>query len=228
MGKRRQEEEIIEEVVGAVDQTNDKSTAWFEKNKGLIMGLIGLLVLLTAAFIIFKFFIKEPKEKAAKAAIYQAEQRFAQDSFALALDGPGIEAEGFLDIIDNYSGTKTANLAKLYAGISYLNLGRYDDAISYLESHTGAGNYSPILKFGNLGDAYSEKGEFGKAISMYKKATTSAEDALLTPYFLYKLGLLARKEGDNAAALNAFSRIKNKYPSSNEGETIDMMIRSVS
>ncbi len=228
MGKRRKEEELVEEVVGAVENTSDKSTAWFEKNKGLIMGLIGLLVLLTAAFIIYKFFIKEPKEKAAKVAIYQAEQRFAQDSFALALDGPGFEAEGFLDIIDNYSGTKTANLAKLYAGISYLNLGRFDDAISYLESHSGAGSYSPIMKFGNLGDAYSEKGDFGKAISMYQKATTSSEDALLTPYYLYKLGLLARKQGDNSTALNAFSRIKNKYPNSNEGETIDMMIRSVS
>jgi tetratricopeptide (TPR) repeat protein len=228
MGKRRKEEELVEEVVGTVEQQTDKSTAWFEKNKGLIMGLIGLLVLLTAAFIIFKFFIKEPKEKAAKAAIYQAEQRFAQDSFALALDGPGLEAEGFLDIIDNYGGTKTANLAKLYAGISYLNLGRFDDAISYLDSHSAAGAYSPIMKFGNLGDAYSEKGDFGKAISMYQKATTASEDALLTPYYLYKLGLLARRQGDNSTALNAFSRIKNKYPNSNEGETIDMMIRSVS
>ena len=227
MGKRRKDEEIIEEVV-AVDNTTDKSTAWFEKNKGLIMGLIGLAVLLVLALIVFKFFIKEPKEKAAKAAIYQAELRFAQDSFALALDNPGIEAEGFLDIIDNYGGTKTANLAKLYAGISYLNLGRFEDAISYLDSHSGAGSYSPILKFGNLGDAHSELGNFDKAISMYKKATSTSEDALLTPYYLYKLGLLARKQGNNSAALDAFQMIKRKYPTSNEGETIDLMISSVS
>lgn len=227
MGKRRKDEETIEDVVIGKGGA-DSSTAWFEKNKGLILGLIGLTVLLTAAFIFFKFYIKTPKEKAAKAAIYQAEMRFAQDSFALALDNPGLEAEGFLDVIDNYSGTKTANLAKLYAGISYLNLGRFDDAISYLESHKGSGSYSPILKFGNMGDAYSELGDFDKAINMYQKATTTSEDALLTPYYLYKLGLLARKQGNNSAALNAFNTIKSKYPTSNEGETIDMMIRSVS
>ena len=97
-----------------------------------------------------------------------------------------------------------------------------------LESHSGAGNYSPILKNGNLGDAYSEKGDFGKAISHYQKATSSGEDALLTPYYLYKLGLLNKRQGDNSAALSAFQKIKEKYPSSNEGETIDVMIRSVS
>ena len=228
MGKRRQDEDFIEEVVATDEYKTDKSTDWFERNKGLIMGVIGLAVLLTAALIVFKFFIKAPKEKAAKAAIYQAEMRFAQDSFALALDNPGLEAEGFLDIIDNYGGTKTANLAKLYAGISYLNLGRFEDAISYLNSHSGAGSYSPILKFGNLGDAHSELGEFDKAINMYKKATSTSEDALLTPYYLYKLGLLARKQGNNSVALNAFNSIKSKYPTSNEAETIDLMIRSVS
>ena len=84
------------------------------------------------------------------------------------------------------------------------------------------------MKFGNLGDAHSELGNFDKAISMYKKATSTTEDALLTPYYLYKLGLLARKQGNNSAALDAFQMIKRKYPTSNEGETIDLMISSVS
>ena len=216
MGKRRKDEEIIEEVV-AVDNTTDKSTAWFEKNKGLIMGLIGLAVLLVLALIVFKFFIKEPKEKAAKAAIYQAELRFAQDSFALALDNPGIEAEGFLDIIDNYGGTKTANLAKLYAGISYLNLGRFEDAISYLNSYNESGNVTSITKYGALGDAYSELGDVSKALSSYSKAT-SKDVGVLTPYYLHKLGILSYREGDNDQAAKAFNRLKSEFPSAPEAE----------
>jgi len=225
---RRAPREVEEPVVEVVQETTDATTDWFEKNKKLVMACIAGLLLILGIFIVYKYFIKEPKEKAAKAAIYKAEQQFARDSFALALENPGGGFEGLLDVIDNYGGTKTANLAKLYAGVSYLNLGRFDDAISYLESHSSAGDYSPIIKNGNLGDAYAEKGDMETAASYYDKATTAGEDALLTPYYLYKLGLLARKNGNGSKALTAFQRIKNDYSTSNEGSNIDMLIKSVS
>lgn len=232
MAKRRTKREDIEEVeevlVETREQTTDSTTAWFEQNKTLILGLIAALVFLIGAFLVYKFFVKEPKAKEAKAAIYKAEQQFERDSFALALENPGGGFDGLLDVIDNYSGTPTANLAKLYAGISYLNLGRFDDAISYLESHSTSGDYSPIITNGSLGDAYSEKGDMSKALSYYEKATTAGEDALLTPYYLYKLGLLSKKNGNSSKALAAFKKIKDDYPTSNEGSSIDVLISSVS
>ncbi len=231
MAKRRsnrREEDIQEELVDVVQTNTDSTTAWFEKNKSLVMGLLAAAVILLAGFLIYKYFIKVPKEKEAKAAIYKAELQFERDSFALALENPGGGFEGLLDIIDSYSGTPTANLAKLYAGVSYLNLGRFDDAISYLQSHSAAGDYSPLLKNGSLGDAYSEKGDMDKALSFYEKAANAGEDALLTPYYLYKLGLLAKRNGNASKAKSAFSRIKNDYPNANEATNIDVLINSVS
>jgi len=232
MAKRRtKKKEVdfeVEEAVVETRQQVDTTTDWFEKNKNLVLGLLAGIILVLGAYFIYKFFVQEPKREAAKAAIYKAEQQFERDSFALALENPGGGFEGLLDIIDNYSGTPTANLAKLYAGISYLNLGRYDDAISYLESHSPSGDYSPIIMNGNLGDAYSEQGDFTKAESYYEKAASSGEDALLTPYYLYKLGLLAKKNGNTSKAMNAFKRIKDNYPASNEGSNIDLLLKSVS
>lgn len=226
--RNRREEEIDEVIVEQGTQAVESTQDWLEKNSKLILGLIAGLLLLIGAFLIFKYLVKEPKEKEAKAAIYKAEQQFARDSFALALENPGGGFDGLLDVIDNYSGTATSNLAKLYAGISYLNLGRFDDAISYLESHTPTGDYSPILKNGNLGDAYSEKGDYDTAMTYYNKATSAGDDALLTPYYLYKLGLLAKKQGDNTRALTAFQKIKTNYAASNEGTHIDVIIESIS
>lgn len=230
MAKRNKVErpDIEEEIIEVVEQKEASTEDWFEQNKKLVLTVLAGIVLLLAALMIYKFFIKEPKEQNAKAAIYKAEQQFERDSFALALENPGGGFDGLLDVIDKYGGTKTANLAKLYAGISYLNLGRFDDAISYLESHSGAGDYSPILKNGNLGDAYSEKGEFETAASFYQKATTAGEDALMTPYYLYKLGLLSKRNGNTSNALSAFKRIKDDYPNSNEASNIDLLIKSVS
>ena len=227
MAKRRNKVEGSEEViVQGVNQTSSDQD-FFEKNRNLVIAAIAGLLLLVGGYLIYKFMIQEPKEIEARAAIYKAEQQFARDSFALALENPGGGFDGLLDIIDNYSGTKTANLAKLYAGISYLNLGRFDDAISYLENHSPAGAYSPILKNGNLGDAYSEKGDLDQAISFYEKATQT-DDALLTPYYLYKLGLLAKRNGDSNKALTAFKKIKDDFGSSNEANNIEALISSVS
>ncbi len=217
-------EEAIVNVVESKATLQDK----FEKNRGMVLGLIAGLFLLVGCFIIYKYVIKDPKEQQAKAAIYKAEQQFAQDSFALALENPGGGFEGLLDVISNYSGTKTANLAKLYAGVSYLNLGRYDEAISHLNSHSAGGSFSPIIKNGNLGDAYSEKGDFGQAISFYSKAASAGNDDLLTPYYLYKLGLLSKRNGDNGKALTSFNRIKTDFPDSEEATKIASLISAVS
>lgn len=227
MAKRRNEEELEEVIVGEVNQQTQNDD-WFNANKNLVMGLLAGLLLIVGGYLIYKYMLQEPKEKEAKAAIYKAEQQFARDSFALALENPGGGFYGLLDIVENYGGTKTGNLAKLYAGISYLNLGRYEDAISYLKSHSPAGAYSPILKNGNMGDAYSELGDFDQALSFYEKAANTGDDALLTPYYLYKYGLLAKKQGNNSQAATAFQKIKDKYPNSNEGVHIEVLLRSVS
>jgi len=141
-----------------------------------------------------------------------AENQFARDSFALALENPGEGYEGFLDIIDNYGGTPTANTAKYYAGISYFNLGRYEDAISYLESFSANDDLLPITKFGALGDCYAETNDFGKAKSMYKKAVQAGDNDALTPYYMKKLAMLHAREGEQEAASAMYQKIAEKFP----------------
>ena len=227
MAKRRKDKVQDETLVNVVE-VKDSAQEYFEKNKTMITTVITALVLIVGAFVVYKFFIKEPAEQQAKMAIYKAEQQFARDSFALALENPGGGFEGFLDIIDNYKGTQTSNLAKLYAGISYLNLGRYDDAISYYEAHSANSLYSKIMKNGGLGDAYAELGDKEKAASYYDKAISAGSDDLMTPYFLFKGGLLAKNMENNAKAVEYFNRIKSDYPNSNEANNVDILIAKLS
>jgi len=221
--KKSSNDETIVDVVEVKEHAQD----YFEKHKNAIIGIVALLFIVGGGYIVNKYLIQQPKEKSAKLAIFKAEQQFQRDSFALALENPGGGYEGFLDIIENYSGTETGNIASLYAGISYLNVGRYDDAISYLNAYNADGVFGPILKNGNLGDAYSELQDFDKAISYYSKATTSSKDALMTPYYLYKLGLLSEKMGNAEAASKAYNRIKNEFPTSEESRKVDKLIATV-
>ncbi len=226
MARRRsnkKEEETLVDIVEARDNAKD----YFGKNQKMILGIALAVALLVGAFVVYKFLIKEPQEKQAMEAMYWAEYQFARDSFAIALENPGRDMEGFLDIIDNYGGTSAANLSKYYAGVSYLNLGKYDAAVDYLESFSPKGTVTPIMKFGALGDAYSELNEFDKALSSYKKASGSGSNDLLTPYYLQKYGMLQERQGNSAEALSAYNQIKEKYPLSTEGTLVDKYISRV-
>jgi len=124
--KNKAEEVVLDEqnsttaeVFSTLDENASKTEAWVSSNQNYILGLIGLIALGVLGYLGYKQFIQEPKETSASNELFYPQQYFeqaiasetAKDSLLnLALNG----AEGkygFLDIIDEYSGTKAANLA---------------------------------------------------------------------------------------------------------------------
>jgi tetratricopeptide (TPR) repeat protein len=219
-GKSRKEDEEIINIVEVKDQAQD----FFERYSKVISGVFIGLVVVIGAYFFYKYLYMEPREVAAQEAIFTAEQQFTRDSFALALENPGGGFDGFLDIIDNYNGTKTANLAKLYSGISYMNLGRYDDAIRYLNSYSAKGSLATATKNGTLGDAYAEKGDLEKALSYYNKAAAANSNEFMNLQNLKKAALLNYKLGNNDAALKIFKNIMDKYPDASEAHEAEKFI----
>ena len=226
MSKRKRNVKSDETLVDLVEVT-EGAQDFFERNARLLSIIGGALLLIVGGFFAYKYLIQMPKEQEAREQMYQAEFQFSVDSFALALTNPGGGFEGFLDIIENYKGTKAANISHYYAGVSYLQLGSYDAALDYLKDFKPAGHVTPIMKFGALGDAYSELGNFDAAISNYKKAVNEGDNELLTSYYMKKLGMLYEHQGDTANALAQYESIKNKYPQSIEGRDIDKHIARI-
>ena len=203
------DDELID-VVGELGSAQD----FWKKNEKSIIGVLAGLLIIVGGFLAYKFMYVAPKSAEAVDAIHRAQYQFERDSFALALENPGGGYEGFLDIIDNYSGTPTGNLANYYAGISYLNLGKYEAAIEYLKDYDADDDVTAITKYGAMGDAKAELGENDAAIDLYKKAINQSENDFLTPYYLHKLALLYRAEGNNEEASKLFKRITKDFPDS--------------
>ena len=210
-----------------VANQENRSENFYEKNQKTIVGGVVAIVVLVIGYLAYSNLYQKPREQEAINAIFVAEQQFERDSFENALLSPGAGNMGFLDIIEEYSGTKTANLAMYYAGISYLKLGKYEAAISYLEDFKADGTLTPITKNGAIGDAYSELEEYDKAIEHYKKATSAGDNSYLTPYYLKKLGMLYEMEGRYEEALAAYEKIAEKYPQSSDGMNIKKFIDNV-
>lgn len=215
--KQKQQEETLVDLVEAKESAQD----FFERNQLLVLGVIGGLVLLIGGFFAYTNLYQVPRNENAMTQMYQAQFQFEQDSFAKALENPGGGYDGFLDIIDNYGGTKAANTANYYAGVSYLRLARFDAAISYLKDFKAPNDVMSIMKSGALGDAYSEKGEFDQAINYYKKAAEGPENEFLTPYYMDKLAKLYERQENYDQAKKYFEIIKEKYPNSSVGREVE-------
>lgn len=224
MAIKRKQVRKKEETLLDLAEAKTKASSFYEKNQKIILGVLTGLVLLVGGWFVYNNMIMQPKEEKAMAQMWMAQVQFEQDSFMQALENPGGGYSGFLQIIKDYGGTKAGNLSNYYAGVSYLNLGNYDAALSFLEDFDADGVIGPVMKFGTMGDAYSELNQMDKAMEYYKKAADASENELLTPYYLKKQALLHETQNEVDKALEIYKRIKSKYPNSNEALSIDKYI----
>jgi len=215
-----------EKNIVAVEEALSKSEQFIERNQNLLIGAVAVIVLLIAGYIGYTRFVIEPREQEARAEMFTAEQYFEQDSLRLALEGDGINL-GFLDIISEYRMTKTANLARYYAGVSLLNLGEYEEAIEHLKKFRRRDQMVGAMSLGAIGDAYLQLGETGNAIRYYKRAADHEPNQLTTPAFLMKLGMLNEMEGNYKEALDAYQRIRDEFSETNEGRNVERFIARV-
>ncbi len=226
---RRRRREIREDDIVIEETTQQKSGDFFEDNRNTILIALGVILLLLAAFFAYKQLYKEPKEKRAAEEMYMAQHYFQQDSFAQALTNVPGGFMGFEDIASEYSGTKAGNLSNYYAGVCYLNLGKYEAALEAMSDFSPSGSITSAMKYGVMGDAESELNNLDKAYDLYKKAAKSGDIKEMTaPYYLMKAGLLAQKLGNNDNAKDHFTTIKEDFPESREATNIQNYINRVS
>lgn len=215
-----------DETLVDIVEVRDQGLDFFENNKTIILGAIFALAALVIGYFVYQTFVVKPAEENAMADLRSAQVEFERDSFNRALINPNPEILGFVDIVDQYGGTNAGNLANYYAAVSYLNLGRYDAAISYMNDFDARGTMLEAMKYGIIADAQSEQDNFDAAISGYQKAIDAAGDNFVTGgYYLNKLALLYRHQGNNAEALAAFKRLKKEYGQSPEAGTVDKYIK---
>jgi len=195
-----------------------------KKNQQLIVYLLVGGLIAVAGFFGYSELYQKPLEAKAADAMYVAEKYFANDSSELVLKGDGT-SKGVLYIIKEFSGTKAANLAKYYAGMSYYRLKDYNKAIEYLKDFSTNAKQVQAVAYGSIGDAYSELKKNDEAIEYYKKAGTHfPEDEAISSEYLFRAASFLELNGKNDAALEIYKQIKQDYPKSEKGFSIDKYI----
>lgn len=222
MAKKRKDQNI-EKGFGSVEGALSKSEQFIEKHqKKLSYAVIGILLIITAIFAYNKYILK-PNELNAQNNIFVAQHYFNLDSFELALNGDG-NYDGFLDVIDEYSGTKAGNLAKYYAGLCYRKLGNYEEAINYFEDFSPGDFHLSSLKYSVIGDCLLELKRLEEAAENYLKASTISPNNYSTPIYLFRAGLVFQKLENYDRAIEVYERIEKEFPQSLEAHDIQIYI----
>lgn len=232
-------EEIVDDknsttagVFNSLDEGASKTEEWVAGNQKIIYIIVAIVAVATIGYLAYHKWVDGPAEETASNDIFQAQQYFneavdateKQDSlFNLALKG-GEGKQGLLDIIANHKGTDAANLAHYYAGMAYLNTGKYKDAVTHLEDFKTDDEVLNAVTLGAIGDAFAQLKQNNEALDYYNKAIKAADNDLTTPRFLFKAAQLSLAMNKKDEALKNFTQIKEKYENSAEGVNIDAYI----
>ncbi|MDR3132726.1 MAG: hypothetical protein LBU42_01715 [Prevotellaceae bacterium] len=204
-----------------VEKTLSSAEQFLEKYKNILLYVLGALILATVIWLSYQELYKKPLQEEALGQMFQAEQYFRADSFALALHGDG-NAYGFLQIADEY-GSNAGKSLPFYTGICQLHLGQYEEAIASLKKYAGNDEITAARALSCIGDAYAELGNLPSAYDYFIKAANYRDNDYAARY-LIKAALISEEQGNTANALKLYERIKIDYSNTAESREVDKYI----
>ena len=218
-------------VFSTLDETASKTEDWVARNQKIIIGFVAGVAILTVGYLAYQKFIAAPKQDEAANEMFVAQQNFQKATDGVASDSlyklslNGSEGKfGFVKIAAEYSGTDAGNLANYYAGMAYLNTGKYAEAIDFLSKFKSEDIVLDAMAKGAIGDAYAQQNKSKEALENYVKAAESNKNDFTTPRFLLKAGKTALAIGNKEDALKYFTDIKDNYEATPEAASIDVLI----
>ena len=221
------QESTTAEVFETLDTTANKTEEWVVKYQNFILGFIGVVAIGVLGYLGYKNFVVEPKAQEAVSELNQAQYYFelavnsieSDSLYRRALNG-GEGKYGFLDIIENYKGTPAAKLATYSAGMAYLNLKEYENAITYLDQFKADDILLSALAKGAIGDAFAQLGQIDDAYDYYIQASKVSENMYSTPKYLYKAAMLGAENGKIKQAISFLEPIEKEYPKADEAKWV--------
>ncbi len=237
--KKEREDKVLEEsttaeVFDSLDEKASKTEEFISKHQKTILGVVIVIAVASLGYLGYQNLILAPKETEAAEEIVFAQRLFddaveadtkkMKDSlYTLSLDGSRGKL-GFVGIADSYSGTKSGRLANYYAGMAYLELKDYKNAITHLDKFKADDKILSSMALGAIGNAFLELDQMEDALGYFEKAAKNNANNFITPKFHLKAAQTAIELNQIAKAETHLKAIKNKYPQSEEAKRVEVYL----
>ncbi|WP_185866097.1 tetratricopeptide repeat protein [Blattabacterium cuenoti] len=183
------------------------------KNNTIFFFIFLSIIIIVICFFFKKLFLS-PSEKKAMKELNYAQQYLYQGFIDKALNRKKdkINYLGFYGIASKYPFTKAGNISKFYAGICYYKLGYYKESIKMMKNFSAKDEMLPAIKYGMIGDAFTQMKNKKEALKNYIIAANIRENEITTPLYYYKAALLSFSMNQYKNSKYFFQKIENKYP----------------
>ncbi len=192
----------------AIDEIHEQLTGAGQKvaaNKKIIYWVIGVIAVI-AVFVGSYFWIyRNPGLNNSWAAYSQVEQT--------ALGNDTIRAREYAKVADKYGHFDAGKVAALSAAESYYNIGKYQEAVKYLEKFSTSDDVLAAQAKMLLGDSYVNLKKYGEALSAYDACIRKAGgNPQIVPVALYKEANVYDEQKNYQGALDCYKRIQTEFP----------------
>lgn len=205
-------------------ETFSKAQNLYDNNKASVIGGILALVLIIGGSVGY-YYYSTAQEEEAQQLMADASIAYMSSDYEKALSGSDEDfTVGFEQIINNYSGTDAANLARYYASVSEYNLGNIQQAISYIQDYDipeGILGVGPISFHGIL---MADSGNYEEAAELYVTAAEWDKNDSTTP-FNYLEAAQAYLDASNKAEAKKYAQIiVDEYENSDQADAAQRML----
>ncbi len=205
-------------------RTAAEQESFVSRNIRLLTAVVVLIVVVAVAYAIGRGVASRRGRQAAE-ALFPCEQYFQQGNYERALEGDGQNCIGLTQVAKQYSMTGSGNVAKLYAGLCYAQLGQDEEAKAYLSKyHLRKDQMISPAALGALGNTYIRLGDTEKGAETLIKAAKRADNTVLSPLFLVEAGEAYESLGMKDKAIDTYQFVKERYKASPQGSEIDKYI----
>ncbi len=172
---------------------------------------IGAIALLAIIFIVIMF------ARSKRSAELNASEALTRANYQLSMNKTQEAIDILLNMVDNYSGTKSAAKGVYLLGKAYFEKGDYEKAEFYFRRYIDDYGDDPILiggAYSGLGASLEQQNKFSEAAKVYEKGAEKYEKHFLAPRLLMKAGRCYQRANDIAKAKSCYQKIIEKYAES--------------
>lgn len=213
MSKKRVKQELENDVLL---EAFSRAQSFYDNNKKLVIGATIALVLIVGGSVGYYFYSSSQEHKAEQ-LMGQATEDYLNANYKKALNGSDEDfTVGFKQIIDNYSGTDAANLARYYAAVCEYNLGDDQKALDYIDGYEIPEGIMGVAPLSFKAMLLTDLKKYSEAAKIYVKAAEWEKNDSTTPYNYLQAAQAFNEAGNPSEAKKYAQKIIDSYPNSSQ------------
>lgn len=201
---------------------------WIEQNRRLVNYIVGSVVVLVVAIVVWTQKQKDWNETATT-LLARISPVYEQARYEEAINGvPQEGAQGLETIVQEYGSTPAGEIAKLYLANSYAALGQYEKALEYYDD---VDLDDPLLYSAALagkGICLEHLGRYEEAAKSFEKAAVKGLKDIQAAENFQRAALNYASAGEKEKAIELLTKIKKEYPTSPAARDVEMLLAQVS